>query len=183
MLTKKIVSLCFLVLLSVTALAQTKTVQGAVFEEETGQPLPAATVSIEGTTRGVITDLDGSFEISGVKPGDKLKFEFVGKETQIIPVGDRKNFMIKLRDVANELEGTTIVAFGKQKKESVIGSISTIDVATLKVPSSNLTTALAGNVACNQGRQGYNGVADEYGRWHRGGRRPGGETYPVCIVQ
>ncbi|MCR4571594.1 MAG: TonB-dependent receptor [Bacteroidales bacterium] len=146
--SKRFIAIVFvLIVLPLVSLAQTKTVQGAVFEEETGQPLPAATVSIEGTTRGVITDLDGSFEISGVKPGDKLKFEFVGKETQIIPVGDRKNFMIKLRDVANELEGTTIVAFGKQKKESVIGSISTIDVATLKVPSSNLTTALAGNVA------------------------------------
>ena len=41
----------------------------------------------------------------------------------------------------------TVVAFGKQRKESVIGSISTVDVKTLKVPSSNLTTALAGNVA------------------------------------
>ncbi len=133
--------------LTLTVFAQTKTVRGVVFEEETGQPLPAATVSIDGTTRGVITDLDGSFELSGVKPTDKLKIEFVGKDTQVIPVEDRKNFMIKLKDVANELEGTTIVAFGKQKKESVIGSITSIDVQTLKVPSSNLTTALAGNVA------------------------------------
>ena len=146
--TKRIFSFAILLLmLPMLAMAQTKTVQGVIFEEETGQPLPAATVSIDGTTRGVITDLDGSFEISGVKPTDKLKIEFVGKETQVIAVGDRKNIMVKLKDMANELEGTTIVAFGKQKKESVIGSISTIDVATLKVPSSNLTTALAGNVA------------------------------------
>lgn len=134
-------------LLTITMFAQTRTVRGVVFEEETGQPLPAATVSIDGTTRGVITDLDGSFELSGVKPTDKLKVEFVGKETQVIPVEDRKSFMIKLKDMANELEGTTIVAFGTQKKESVIGSITSIDVQTLKVPSSNLTTALAGNVA------------------------------------
>ena len=146
--TKRFVTIvAILVLLPLFALAQTKTVKGVIFEEETGQPLPGATVSIEGTTRGVITDLDGSFEISGVKPEDKLKIEFFGKETEVVPVGDRKNFMVKLHDLANELEGTTIVAFGKQKKESVIGSISTIDVATLKVPSSNLTTALAGNVA------------------------------------
>ena len=146
--TKRFVTIvAILVLLPLFALAQTKTVKGVIFEEETGLPLPGATVSIEGTTRGVITDLDGSFEISGVKPEDKLKIEFFGKETEVVPVGDRKNFMVKLHDLANELEGTTIVAFGKQKKESVIGSISTIDVATLKVPSSNLTTALAGNVA------------------------------------
>ncbi|MBR5704107.1 MAG: TonB-dependent receptor [Bacteroidales bacterium] len=144
--TKILLSVLFS-FIALTLSAQTRMVRGVVFEEETGQPLPAATVSIEGTTRGVITDLDGSFELSGVKASDNLKVEFVGKETQVIPVGDRKNFMIKLKDVANELEGTTIVAFGKQKKESVIGSISTIDVQTLKVPSSNLTTALAGNVA------------------------------------
>ena len=146
--TKRFISfLLIFLMLPVTALAQTRTVKGAVFEEETGQPLPAASVTISGTTRGVITDLDGSFEITGVKPTDKLKIEFVGKETEIVDVGDRRNIMVKLHDMANELEGTTIVAFGKQKKESVIGSISTIDVGTLKVPSSNLTTALAGNVA------------------------------------
>ena len=110
----KILLTILLSFVTLAAIAQTRTVKGVVFEEETGQPLPAATVSIEGTTRGVITDLDGSFEISGVKPADKLKVEFVGKETQVIPVEDRKNFMIKLKDVANELEGTTIVAFGTQ---------------------------------------------------------------------
>ena len=137
----------FLLILPFALAGQTRTVKGVVFEDETGQPLPGATVSIEGTTRGAIADLDGSFEISNVKPTDKLKVEFAGKETQIVPVNNQKNFMFKLKDQANELEGTTIVAFGTQKKESVIGSISTIDVGTLKVPSSNLTTALAGNVA------------------------------------
>ena len=146
--TKRFLSTVFLLLMLPLALtAQSRKVQGVVFEDETGQPLPGATVSIEGTTRGAIADLDGSFEISNVKPTDKLKVEFAGKETLIVPVNDQKNFMFKLKDQANELEGTTIVAFGTQKKESVIGSISTIDVATLKVPSSNLTTALAGNVA------------------------------------
>lgn len=57
------------------------------------------------------------------------------------------NFVVKLKNAANELDEVTVVAFGKQRKESVIGSISTVDVKTLKVPSSNLTTALAGNVA------------------------------------
>ncbi|MBR5925086.1 MAG: SusC/RagA family TonB-linked outer membrane protein, partial [Bacteroidales bacterium] len=146
--SRRLFSILFiLLLLPAFSYAQSRAVRGVVFEDETGQPLPGATVSIEGTTRGAIADLDGSFEIANVKPTDKLKVEFAGKETLIVPVNDQKNFMFKLKDMANELEGTTIVAFGTQKKESVIGSISTIDVATLKVPSSNLTTALAGNVA------------------------------------
>lgn len=144
---KKIAVTLALILSTVAAVAQTKTVKGVIYEEETGEPMPGATVSVEGSTRGVMTDLDGSFELTGVKPTDKLKFECLGKETQVLQVGTMTNFVVKLKNAANELDEVTVVAFGKQRKESVIGSISTVDVKTLKVPSSNLTTALAGNVA------------------------------------
>lgn len=144
---KKIAMTLALILSTVAAVAQTKTVKGVIYEEETGEPMPGATVSVEGSTRGVMTDLDGSFELTGVKPTDKLKFECLGKETQVLYVGTMTNFVVKLKNAANELDEVTVVAFGKQRKESVIGSISTVDVKTLKVPSSNLTTALAGNVA------------------------------------
>lgn len=144
---KKIAMTLALILSTVASVAQTKTVKGVIYEEETGEPMPGATVSVEGSTRGVMTDLDGSFELTGVKPTDKLKFECLGKETQVLQVGTMTNFVVKLKNAANELDEVTVVAFGKQRKESVIGSISTVDVKTLKVPSSNLTTALAGNVA------------------------------------
>lgn len=144
---KKIAMTLALILSTVAAVAQTKTVKGVIYEEETGEPMPGATVSVEGSTRGVMTDLDGSFELTGVRPTDKLKFECLGKETQVLQVGTMTNFVVKLKNAANELDEVTVVAFGKQRKESVIGSISTVDVKTLKVPSSNLTTALAGNVA------------------------------------
>lgn len=144
---KKIAMTLALILSTVAAVAQTKTVKGVIYEEETGEPMPGATVSVEGSTRGVMTDLDGSFELTGVKPTDKLKFECLGKETQVLQVGTMTNIVVKLKNAANELDEVTVVAFGKQRKESVIGSISTVDVKTLKVPSSNLTTALAGNVA------------------------------------
>ena len=144
---KKIALSLALILASMVAVAQTKTVKGVIYEEETGEPMPGATVSVEGSTRGVMTDLDGSFDLTGVKPTDKLKFECLGKETQVLQVGTMTNFVVKLKNAANELDEVTVVAFGKQRKESVIGSISTVDVKTLKVPSSNLTTALAGNVA------------------------------------
>ena len=144
---KKIAMTLALILSTVAAVAQIKTVKGVIYEEETGEPMPGATVSVEGSTRGVMTDLDGSFELTGVKPTDKLKFECLGKETQVLQVGTMTNFVVKLKNAANELDEVTVVAFGKQRKESVIGSISTVDVKTLKVPSSNLTTALAGNVA------------------------------------
>ena len=70
MFTKRLAAACFFAFLSLTALAQTRTVKGVVTEEESGSPLPGATVSIAGSTKGVITDLDGAFELSGVKASD-----------------------------------------------------------------------------------------------------------------
>ena len=144
---RKIVSSIFFIIISVAVFAQTKTVKGVVYEEETGETLPGATVSIVGSTRGVITDLDGSFVFTNVKPTDQLQFDFFGKESQTVTVGTSTSFAIRLKNVKNELDEVTVVAFGKQRKESVIASINSVKPGDLKVPSSNLTTALAGRVA------------------------------------
>src|SRR5690554_5113539 len=127
-------------------LVQQVTVKGRVLEKETGEPLPGVSSVVESTPRGVSTDMDGSFEIR-VAPSDKLVFSFLGMETQIIAVGDKTTMVVEMEPMRSELDEVTIVAFGKQEKESVIGAITTVSPSDLKVPSSNLTTALAGNVA------------------------------------
>lgn len=114
--------------------------------DQTRNPLPGVTITIVGTTRGVITDNDGTYSIDA-KPTEKLVFSFIGKESQIIDVGDQTRINVQLADKIDELEEVTIVAFGKQKKESVISSIETIETDDLRVPSSNLTTALAGRMS------------------------------------
>ncbi|MDR1667266.1 MAG: TonB-dependent receptor [Bacteroidales bacterium] len=124
---------------------QSHTVTG-VITDESGQPMAGAAIQVKGSTRGVTTDIDGSFVIS-VKPEDVLEVSFVGYETQTVTVGERKVMAVQLKPKADELEEVTIVAFGKQKKESVISSITTVATKDLKVPSSNLTTAFAGRVA------------------------------------
>lgn len=183
MLKKKIASVLFFVLLAFLASAQTKTVKGFIYEEETGEPLPGATVSVVGSTKGALTGLDGSFEMSGVKSTDQLKFEFFGKAPQTLPVGEMSNFIVKLKNVANELDEVTVVAFGKQKKESVIGSVTSIDVQTLKVPSSNLTSALAGNVAgiIAYQRTGEPGQ-DNADFFVRGITTFGANTHPLILI-
>ena len=122
-----------------------KTIKGTVSDEE-GETLPGASIQIKGTTRGVTTDLDGSFTLD-VNDKDILEVSFVGMQTQQIPVKDKTTFTIVLKSQANELDEVTFVAFAKQKKESVISSISTVKPAELKVPSSNLTNALGGRIA------------------------------------
>lgn len=145
--TKKILSTIVFILASTVLLAQTKTVKGVVYEEETGETIPGASVMLVGSTRGTVTDINGAFTFSGVKPSDRLQFDFFGKEQQLVTIGELTNIVVKLKNSVNELDDAVVVAFGKQKKESVIGSITSVDVSTLKVPSSNLTTSLAGNVA------------------------------------
>ncbi len=183
MLKRKFASVLFFAFLAVGAIAQTKTVKGVVYEDETGETLPGATVSVVGSTKGAITGLDGSFEMSGVKPTDQLKFEFFGKAPQTLTVGEMVNFIVKLKNAANELDEVTVVAFGKQKKESVIGSVTSIDVQTLKVPSSNLTTALAGNVAgvIAYQRTGEPGQ-DNADFFVRGITTFGANTHPLILI-
>ena len=127
------------------AVQEQKKVTGTVADEK-GDPLPGATVTIQGTTRGVITDPNGYFTID-VNSTDVMVVSFIGMETIEVPVGARLLFNIVLPQKSEELEDVTIVAFAKQKKESVIASITTVEPSDLKVPSSNLTTSLAGRMS------------------------------------
>lgn len=124
----------------------TKTVKGVIIDD-TGMSLPGATVQIKGTTTGVITDADGKFSGLTVKDGDILEVAFIGMETKFVPVKGKTDFTIPLSPKVSELDEVTVVAFGKQKKESVISSITSVKPSDLKVPSSNLTTALAGRIS------------------------------------
>jgi len=98
-----------------------------------GQPLPGATVTVLGTTRGAMTDNDGTYTITA-RPSDKLVFTFIGMETQIIDVGNQVTINVNMTEQAEELDIVTVVAFGKQKKASVVGSISTVTAEEIKVP-------------------------------------------------
>ena len=117
-----------------------------VVKEESGMAIPGATVVVKGTTRGVITDVDGSYSIEARK-GDQLIFSFIGFNSQTIAIENNAIIDVTMSPKTEELEDVTVVAFAKQKKESVIGSISTVKPDELKVPSSNLTTALAGRMS------------------------------------
>lgn len=125
---------------------QQVTVKGKVTDAETGEPLPGVTVLVDKSTRGVTTDLDGTFEVK-VNPSDKLIFSFIGMISQTVVVGNNTDFNIAMTTETSLLEEFEVVAFGIQKKESVVSSIQTVNAKDLRVPSSNLTTAFAGKMA------------------------------------
>lgn len=122
-----------------------KVIKGVV-RDEADIPMAGVTILIKGSTRGVITDVDGTFEIEA-EPTDVLKLSFLGYEDMEVSVKEQKELLIQMQPKAGELEEVAVVAFARQKKSSVVSSISTINPSELKIPSSNLTTALAGRIA------------------------------------
>ena len=121
-------------------------VSGKITDAYNDDPLPGVNVLITGTATGTTTDIDGVYELM-VNEGDSLTFSFIGFLTQKIKVDKVRIINVRLSEHTEMLEEAVVVAFGRQSKESVVSSITTVNTKDLKVPSSNLTTALAGRMA------------------------------------
>ena len=87
--SKKYLLLCAFLMMSVMAFAQKGSIKGKVLDE-TNQPLPGTSITIDGTTIGATTDANGDYTISGVNPGNyTLTAKFIGyaASKQTITVG------------------------------------------------------------------------------------------------
>lgn len=124
---------------------QVVTVTGRVVDEK-GNPIPGATVLIQGTTQGVATDTDGYYSIN-MRAEDVLRVSFIGYKTEVVPLKGKTKLNIRLNPMAENIEEVTVVAFGEQKKESVVSAITTVDAKTLKSSSSDLTSQFTGKIA------------------------------------
>lgn len=122
---------------------QQEPIRGRVVDPE-GEPLPGATVVLLGTTRGVVTDLDGRFSIQA-SPTDKLVFSFLGMQDQTVEVGNKKSINIKLLYYSDELDEVVVVAYGTQKKATVTGALSSVGTEELlRTPATSVVNSLAG---------------------------------------
>jgi len=134
------------------------TVTGTVLDE-TGLPLPGATVSVSGTTSGTITDIDGKFSIS-VSESAELIFSYIGYEPQRVSVGNQTTINVTLRPDATALDEVIVIGYGTAKRSDLTGSVGSVNAESLRErPSSSLNQALAGRVSgvqvnSNSGRPG-----------------------------
>ncbi len=167
-------------LTSVSAFAQDRNVTGVILDE-TDTGIAGAYVVVKGETRGAMTDDQGRFNIS-VSPSDVLVASFLGYLDEEVTVGDQTKITIKLVPAANELEGVVKVAYGTQRKASVIGSISTVDMTTLAQSQGNLSTSLAGKLAGVVAIQktGEPGASADF--WIRGVSTFGENSTPLILV-
>ncbi|WP_455669227.1 SusC/RagA family TonB-linked outer membrane protein [Phocaeicola sp.] len=146
---QKLRTLCALacLLLMVTSLsAQEKTVTGIV-TDSANEPLIGASVLIQGTSNGTITDIDGKYSITA-SPQDVLEFSYVGMVKQDVKVGTQHVINVTLKEDSQMLAETVVIGYGSAKKRDLTGSITNIKGAEIaNKPSTNPLSSLQGKVA------------------------------------
>ena len=127
--------------------AQTQTVTGVVISEEDGQPVIGASVRVENTQLGAITDVDGKFQIANVPSSAKtLVISYIGMQT--VEVAVKPNVKVFLKSNTELLDEVMVVAYGTAKKSAFTGSATVVGSDEIgKIQSSNVANALTGKVA------------------------------------
>ena len=131
--------------LSLSAYAQ-GTVKGTV-TDEIGEPVVGATVRVDGTDVGTITDLNGAFSVSA-SPQATLSISYVGFQPQKVRVAGRQQVSVVLKEDSETLRDVVVVGYGTMKKSDISGSVATIDQdAVMKRVPTNIGQALQGAAA------------------------------------
>src|SRR3546814_24269 len=118
-----------------------------VVTDDAGTVLSGVSVQVKGTANGTKTNENGSYSIEVANENAVLSFSLLGYGPQEFTVGDDRRIDIILMATSSELEEAVVVAYGTQKKESVVAAISTMDATgLLQTPASNIGIALAGRL-------------------------------------
>ena len=121
-------------------------VEGTVEDNEGFPVMGANIIEQQNPLNGAVTDFDGVFKIT-VSKNSALDISYVGYVTKTVQVNGNNIIKVVIEEDLKSLDEVTLVAYGKQKKSSVVAAVSTIDPTELKLPTSNLTTSFAGRIA------------------------------------
>ncbi len=185
----KIIAMTFLLMLFVVPVAtnaqnQEREISGVVIEEETGEPIIQASVTLVGKPGvGVATNLDGEFKIKATDL-DILNISYLGFETQqmaVAKVEGKLKIVMKLD--TKEVQEFVMTGVGAQKKISVTAAISNVEVRQLDNPSSSISNALAGVVPGIIARQTSGEPGNNFSEfWIRGISTFGANSSALVLV-
>ena len=141
---KSIFLFCLMLVISIPAFAQNR-ITGQV-TDQSGEPVIGANVKIQGTTNGVITDIDGNFSLEASR--GTLVVSYIGYKTQEVPIAGNSRINIVLEEDIEALEEVVVVAYGQQKKTTLTGAVTQVkgdDVLKSKATTS-VAAALQGEI-------------------------------------
>ncbi len=122
-------------------------ISGKVIDENS-LPIPGATILLDGTRLGKITDQNGNFHIRLPKSTGNLIISFIGFETQTVPFTAGTSVNVTLKVKISELDECVVRAYGITTKRESLGSISSIKAEEIKdIPAPSIATLLQGKVA------------------------------------
>lgn len=120
-----------------------RAITGKVTGDSDGEPLIGATILVDGSTTGAVTDFDGQYTIQA-SPEDVLIFSYTGMEEQRITVGNQTVINVALSS-SNLLNEVLVVAYGTTKKGAFTGSATQINAETLEGRAlTNISSAIEG---------------------------------------
>ncbi len=144
-LQKPLLALFLLCSFPLGALAQSL-ISGTV-KDVAGEPIIGASVVVQGSKMGVVTDLDGRFEIKTADDAT-LTVSFIGYTTQTVKVNGRSNLTVILKEDAQVLNDVVVIGYGVQKKSDLTGSVASVNSDDIKnLSATNAAAALQGKAA------------------------------------
>lgn len=145
-LLKKLVTLLILIGFH-SVNSQVRIITGQVLDSFQSPVVGASIIEESDRTNGTVSDFDGNFSIRLNNNSSNLIVSYLGFKDKIISTIGLDNITIVLEEDFENLDEITVVAYGKQKKSSVIAAVTSISPKELRVPTSNLTTSIAGRIA------------------------------------
>ena len=176
--------MAFLVCMATLQAQQSRKVSGKVVDFKTGEELIGVTVIIKGTTSGAITDVNGNYILDVTDASaDILIFSYIGYDVVEEEVKNRTTINVQLKEATQELGEVVVVGYGVQKKESIIGSISSINNKTLvSVPVSNISQSLSGKLSGIQVVQSSGEIGGDVADIYVRGRATWNNASPLFVV-
>ncbi len=153
-----------LLLLSLTAWAQERTVSGKVTSAEDGSAVPGVNVLEKGTSNGTTTDMDGNYKISVSSESSVLSFSFIGYTTQEVTVGNQTMINIAFQSDITTLSEVVVVGYGQQEKRDVTGVVAEVksinfNKGAIVAPDQLIAGKIAGvQITPNSGEPGTGGT-------------------------
>jgi len=131
----------------ITEEAAAKVIITGKVTDNTGQPVPGATVTEKGTTNGITTGVDGGYKLSVAGPASVIVVQFIGYAKREIVVGDQTVINVVLTEDIKTINEVVVVGYGTQKRTTVTGAISSVKASDLQDQQvTRLDDALRGRV-------------------------------------